>query len=311
MAESEAYSASLSNGLYTQESLDVLKGMFPEKDEFELTSLLKSYPGKYMEGLIDKILQGVQVRCLICWEDLYMEDVISCDGDHPVCRSCLTEGIKNQLADGLDNYICLNYGCEIPYQISDLETVMDHKMITKYIQTLCSNEVKSCGEFGLYTCSECNYAVTIDKEGLDVIKCQYQYCKALTCIHCQLPAHPRGQTCQKLKVEKLRLKVEDSMANAVIRKCHACAKPYTKTDGCNRIQCICGAQMCYICKKKIQPNYDHFYDFPEKPEIGKCPLQTNSEDLHHVERTSAARKTEATFDHQLSLPRPSTSYASY
>lgn len=57
--------------------------------------------------------------------------------------------------------------------------------------------------------------------------------------------------------EKGRLFVEEEMSKALIRNCYKCQKPFIKLYGCNKMQCPCGAMMCYICRQPIT-GYEHF-----------------------------------------------------
>ena len=43
-----------------------------------------------------------------------------------------------------------------------------------------------------------------------------------------------------------------------MRKCYRCEKPFVKEQGCNKMTCECGAQMCYVCKKPVK-DYRHFW----------------------------------------------------
>lgn len=63
--------------------------------------------------------------------------------------------------------------------------------------------------------------------------------------------------CKEKKSDAARLYLEEKMSEALIRKCYHCGRTFFKEEGCNKMTCLCGAQMCYICDKPIV-NYGHF-----------------------------------------------------
>ena len=49
------------------------------------------------------------------------------------------------------------------------------------------------------------------------------------------------------------------MTKALIRTCYNCRREFVKELGCNRMNCLCGAVMCYLCDKAVPAdNYKHF-----------------------------------------------------
>ena len=65
---------------------------------------------------------------------------------------------------------------------------------------------------------------------------------------------------EKEEEEDARRKAEEHLTASIIRKCanKNCGTKFMKEEGCNKMTCTCGAQMCYICKAK-GVEYSHFY----------------------------------------------------
>lgn len=54
----------------------------------------------------------------------------------------------------------------------------------------------------------------------------------------------------------------------IFRQCYECELRFVKDSGCNRIECMCGAIMCYYCRHDITDDPHHFRGFGE-PELDK------------------------------------------
>jgi E3 ubiquitin-protein ligase RNF14 len=60
-------------------------------------------------------------------------------------------------------------------------------------------------------------------------------------------------------------------------KCPKCKAPIDKFEGCNKVSCICGVFLCYVCGNQIA-GYDHFEN------NSKCNLWTNAVTSRIIER---------------------------
>ena len=99
-----------------------------------------------------------------------------------------------------------------------------------------------------------------------------------------------GYICDEVEEDdesNIRLKTEEAMTMALVRKCHKCSTPMLKESGCNKMTCRCGAFFCYLCQAPID-GYDHFCQHAHDPgeqcqECNKCILWYEPQDAEKVE----------------------------
>ncbi|KAK3077167.1 hypothetical protein LTS18_011036, partial [Coniosporium uncinatum] len=117
--------------------------------------------------------------------------------------------------------------------------------------------------------------------------CASPYCSQSSCLNCKRPWPANSiHSCYDSEKMALRTAVEAAMAEAVKRTCPQCNTSFVKSAGCNKLTCVCGYNMCYVCRQKIgDEGYAHFCQhFRVKPgavctECDKCDLyRTEDED---------------------------------
>ncbi|KAK6533863.1 hypothetical protein TWF281_005213 [Arthrobotrys megalospora] len=91
--------------------------------------------------------------------------------------------------------------------------------------------------------------------------------------------------CFENEEEALRICVENAMAAAIKRTCPACGTSFVKSDGCNKLTCVCGYVMCYVCRADLKGiGYkhfcQHFRQVPGTPcaECDKCDLYVQEDE---------------------------------
>jgi hypothetical protein len=113
-------------------------------------------------------------------------------------------------------------------------------------------------------------------------QCLSPTCSRASCLSCALPWHD-PHTCFSSQLTSLRLTLERATTDAVKRTCPQCNLGFVKSEGCNKLVCLCGYSMCYICRQGLkEEGYQHFCghfrDRPGQP-CGEC----NKCDLYRVE----------------------------
>ena len=80
--------------------------------------------------------------------------------------------------------------------------------------------------------------------------CKSPSCSRKSCLKCQKAWHD-PHICHEPLIVSLRTTVEAARTSAIKRVCPRCGTGFVKSSGCNKLTCVCGYSMCYICRKNI------------------------------------------------------------
>ncbi|OOF89969.1 hypothetical protein ASPCADRAFT_135547 [Aspergillus carbonarius ITEM 5010] len=80
--------------------------------------------------------------------------------------------------------------------------------------------------------------------------CAHPACRRVSCITCQKPWRD-PHVCHEPLLLDLRATVEAARTAAVKRTCPRCGLSFVKSSGCNKLTCVCGYSMCYLCRKAL------------------------------------------------------------
>lgn len=145
-------------------------------------------------------------------------------------------------------------------------------------------------------------------------KCRNPACGRASCLKCQKAWHD-PHTCHEPLVVSLRTTVEAARTAAIKRTCPRCGLSFVKASGCNKLTCVCGYSMCYLCRTALgsssfleipraqRPVHDregyrhfceHFRVNPGKPctECRKCDLYRSEDEDAIVKRAGEIAEQE-------------------
>lgn len=80
--------------------------------------------------------------------------------------------------------------------------------------------------------------------------CANPACGQASCITCR-KAWRDPHVCHEPLLLSLRTTVEAARTAAIKRTCPRCGLSFVKSSGCNKLTCVCGYSMCYLCRKAL------------------------------------------------------------
>ncbi|KAM5213689.1 E3 ubiquitin-protein ligase RNF216 isoform 5-T7 [Hipposideros larvatus] len=226
---------------------------------------------------------GQLIECRCCYGEFPFEELTQCADAHLFCKECLIRYAQEAVfGSGKSELSCMEGSCTCSFPTSELEKVLPQTILYKYYERKAEEEVAAAYADELVRCPSCSFPALLDSD-VKRFSCPNPRCRKETCRKCQgLWKEHSGLTCEELAEKddiKYRTSIEEKMTAARIRKCHKCGTGLIKSEGCNRMSCRCGAQMCYLCRVSIN-GYDHFCQHPRSPgapcqECSRCSLWTD------------------------------------
>ena len=107
--------------------------------------------------------------------------------------------------------------------------------------------------------------------------CRNPTCKRLSCLRCH-KAWRDPHICYESARLSLRTTIEAARTAALKRTCPRCSVSFVKSSGCNKMVCVCGYTMCYVCRQGLGSRglggedgegYRHFCQH-FRPKGGRC-----------------------------------------
>ncbi|MCJ1478543.1 hypothetical protein MMC13_007223 [Lambiella insularis] len=98
----------------------------------------------------------------------------------------------------------------------------------------------------------CNSATTLIRNThlSPRFKCRSPSCHRTSCLKCH-KSWVDPHICHESATLSLRTTVEAARTAALKRTCPRCGLGFVKDSGCNKMVCVCGYTMCYICRQGL------------------------------------------------------------
>jgi len=132
-------------------------------------------------------------------------------------------------------------------------------------------------------------------------KCRSPLCGMPSCLTCLKPFRD-PHICHESATLSLRTTVEAARTAALKRTCPRCGLGFIKDSGCNKLTCVCGYSMCYICRQGLGrgdggEGYRHFCQHFRAAggfckECNKCDLYKNEDNESLVRKAGALAEKE-------------------
>ncbi|KAI9859951.1 MAG: hypothetical protein M1824_003539 [Vezdaea acicularis] len=112
--------------------------------------------------------------------------------------------------------------------------------------------------------------------------CRNPRCGRASCLHChKLWLDPH--ICYESERLRHTTYLSNALSAALKRTCPRCSLSFVKASGCNKLTCVCGYVLCYVCRRELGPTdgYKHFCEH-FRPVGGRC-RQCDKCDLYREE----------------------------
>ncbi|KAH9853201.1 hypothetical protein C2E23DRAFT_700866, partial [Lenzites betulinus] len=154
---------------------------------------------------------------------------------HALDLACLREMFENAVA--AKSLFEPPQCCHVRVELSIADEHLDRVLVREYQEKMREFQVPAGDRVYCHSCSSFLGSHSLAPSTLRCVNCVER-----TCAGCGGHAHP-GEACQ----EAGEGPVLDMAAERGWQRCVSCKFLVERREGCPHMNCICGAQFCYLC----------------------------------------------------------------
>jgi ariadne-1 len=222
---------------------------FSNPEKVRLACGLDLFSSSQMQRLLsdNNGLNG-KFKCRICCDeesDLSQSFSLGCN--HPFCKICFSEYLKNSVGDGAASVTahCPEHKCKQLVTKTIVHSLLAIEESEKYDLFFLRDFIEKSKNMKYCPAPRCDKVAV--GSGVTTVKC---VCHHSFCFKCGEEAHDPC-SCSQLTDWQEKCMNESETANWILantRKCPQCTTRIEKNQGCNHMTCkICKHEFCWIC----------------------------------------------------------------
>ncbi|KZP08446.1 hypothetical protein FIBSPDRAFT_874560 [Athelia psychrophila] len=190
-----------------------------------------------------------EATCPICYDVVTLPIKLGCG--HAYCSTCIRHFLTSASIFPL---VCMGDEdtCHVPIPIPVFQRFLPIQQFTNLLETAFIAHIDhQPQDFRYCTTPDCRQVYRCNtSDTASIIHCPS--CLSSVCSACHEEGH-EGMTCAERKLnndpeEQQRL-TDEFATESGFKKCPQCAVWIEKAEGCNHMQCKCGAHICWVCMR--------------------------------------------------------------
>ncbi|KAK3320492.1 hypothetical protein B0T19DRAFT_465270 [Cercophora scortea] len=188
--------------------------------------------------LVETETQGTNATVLyrICIDDYPVTEAATFPCGHSHCQGCLSDQFTLIITD--ESMFPPRCHCNEELPLGTCRPFLTPELVAEFERKKIEHETPNRTYCHVPTCSTFVPPRSIHGDVATCVKC-----RAETCTTCKGGAHQDMNCPDNPEVERVK---ELAALEGWVR-CYQCGRLIERTDGCNHIGCICGADFCYLC----------------------------------------------------------------
>ncbi|KIL70489.1 hypothetical protein M378DRAFT_7318 [Amanita muscaria Koide BX008] len=207
---------------------------------------------------------GDGTTCPVCFDTPSAPVLLGCG--HLCCAACLRHCLTSAIERKGFPLLCVGDEdrCKVPIAIPIIQRLLSVQQFDRLVEAAVTTYIeKQPDKFRYCATPDCSQIYRCDgnKKSFNCPSCL-----ASVCIACKNLSH-EGMTCEEWNllydVAEQERRNEEWASTAGAKKCSRCQVFIQKIEGCNRIQCHCGANICWVCLAAFNDStaaYSHLSD---------------------------------------------------